>query len=179
MNRNFWGATAWAAMLAACGQGGSLSGGAGPRSDNTDRNAACAALGDAHTVFGADALTAGYRGLEGMAATCEFESASGDRAGEIITYTAQSLGAVTLDAKMAEVVRAWDAQTETPLASMPGVGDGGQIATDLPGYQTHIAFRKGGTLVLIAARSGDSNITGEALARQMAMAVNAALAAAP
>lgn len=170
--------TACVAILAACGPSGSHSGGAGPRSDNTDHNAACAALGDANAVFGAGAVVNGYPGLEGMDATCEFESASGDRGGEVITYTAQSLGAVTLDAKMTEIVQAWDAQTETPFAAVQGLGEGAQIANDLPGYQTQITFRKGDTLVLIAARSGANSPTGEALARQMATAVNGTLAAA-
>jgi hypothetical protein len=157
------------ATLSACGQGGGGSQSAGPASDNE----ACALLGDASAIFGANAQTIGYAGLDGMAATCEFASADGARGGDIITYTTQSLGAVTPQAKLAEIAQAWDAQTETPLAAIEGLGEEAQIAVDLPGYQTHIAFRKGDTLVLIAARSGDHSITGEALARRMATAAAA------
>jgi hypothetical protein len=163
-------AIAAVAALTACGPGGSQSSGGGASPAN---NAACALLGDASAQFGANAVVTGYPGLDGMAATCEFASADGARGGDIITYTAQSLGNVTTEAKMAEIVQAWDGQTETPIGDIADLGEGGKIATGLPGYQTHIAFRKGATLVLIAARSGDRSITGEALARRMAAAAAA------
>ncbi|MCA8885526.1 MAG: hypothetical protein KDA35_02815, partial [Hyphomonadaceae bacterium] len=78
---------------------------------------------------------------------------------------------VTLDAKTAEIIENWDAQTETPLAPVPELGEGAQIATDLVGYQTQILLRQGDRLILIMAGSGDSAITGEALARNMANAI--------
>ena len=66
------------------------------------------------------------------------------------------------------VTAGWDSQTETPLRSIDGLGEASQMAADLPGYQTQIAFRKGGSLVLISARSGDEAMTGEQIARAMA-----------
>lgn len=158
-----------AAMLAACGQGAQRDGGGASAS-----NEACTLLADTTPLFGASADVVGYAGLEGMAATCEFASADGARGGEIILYTTQSLGAVTPDAQLAEVLEKWDSQTETALALVEALGESARIATDLPGYQTHIAFRKGDTLILVAARSGADAITGEELARRMAQAINTA-----
>ncbi len=66
------------------------------------------------------------------------------------------------------VATGWDRQTETPLASLSGLGEASQMAVDLPGYQTQIAFVKGGSLVLVQARSGDNAISGEQIARAMA-----------
>jgi hypothetical protein len=151
--------------LAACGKGSEH----GPINASRD-NPSCALIGDATALFGAGAQHFGYPGLDTMAGTCELISADGKRSADIITYTADSLHGVTPQAQMQTVTAAWDAQTETPLASVPNLGDAAQIATDLPGYQTQIAFRKGGTLVLVAARSGDDSITGEQLARNMATA---------
>jgi len=166
ITRNLFLASCFAIALTACGpsSGGARGGGAGGLND------ACRALGDAAAIFGANANVQGYPGLDDMSGTCEFMSADGAHAGELILYTAQSLGAKTAEARMGEITAQWDTQTETPLAAIDGLGDAAQIATDLPGYQTHIAFRKGGSLVLIAARSGDEHLTGEALARRMAQA---------
>jgi len=85
-----------------------------------------------------------------------------------VLYTPASLGSVTAAAQMANVVKTWDAMSETPLAPVANVGDEAQIATDLPGYQTQIVFRKGDMLVTLLAWSGDPTMTGEALARRMA-----------
>lgn len=155
-----------AISLVACGQGGAGHDGARSDADND----ACALIGDASHIFGAGAQHFGYRGLDAMAATCEFISADGKRSADIITYSAESLHGVTPQAQMQTVTTAWDAQTETPLTAIDSLGDAAQIATNLPGYQTQIAFRKGGTLVLISARSGDDSITGEQLARNVATA---------
>jgi hypothetical protein len=132
-------------------------------------------LGDASALFGAGVQTYGYGGIDAMAETCEFISADGARGADVITYTPASLGTVTAQAQMQTILTAWDADTATPLATLEGLGDEAQMATDLPGYQTQIAIRKGGTLVLIAARSGDNTMTSEALARRMASAVAATL----
>lgn len=156
-----------ALTLAACGPSGGAHR-AGPTSDSI--NDACRTLGDASAIFGANADVRGYPGIEDMAGSCEFSSADGAHAGEIVLYTAQSLGAKTAEARMGEITALWDTQTQTPLAAVEGLGEGAQLATDLPGYQTQIAFRKGGALVLIMARSGDDHLTGEALARRMAQA---------
>lgn len=170
--RNHVLAAAFVLALAACGpSGGSARG--GPSSDHI--NDACRALGDAAAIFGAGADVRGYAGIDDMVGSCEFSSADGAHAGEIVLYTAQSLGAKSAETRMSEITQAWDAQTETPLAAVDGLGEAAQIATDLPGYQTQIAFRKGGSLVLIAARSGDDHLTGEALARRMAQATVANL----
>jgi len=154
-----------ALALASCGKAGER-GAANASRDNPS----CALIGDATALFGAGAQHFGYPGLDTMAGTCEFISADGKRSADIIAYTADSLHGVTPEAQMQTVTTAWDAQTETPLAAIDGVGDAAQIATDLPGYQTQIALRKGGTLVLISARSGDDGVTGEQLARNMAAA---------
>jgi hypothetical protein len=147
--------------LAACGQGGAgrLSGAA---SD------ACAMLGDPAPLFGADADVAGYRGIDQMAASCEFSAADGARAGEIVTYTAASLVGASPESKMQEFLQKWASQTATPLASVAGI-EGAQLATDLPGYQSQVAFVKHNVLVLIQAHTGDANTApGADLARRMA-----------
>jgi hypothetical protein len=163
-----------ALALAACGRSGGEHGG-GPTTARD--NAACALIGDGVQIFGAGAQHFGYGGLDTFAGSCEFNSADGKRGGEIILYTPESLYAVTPEAQMQTVTTAWDAQTQTPLAAVDGLGEAAQIATDLPGYQTQIAFRKGGSLVLVSARSGDDAITGEQIARSMAEAAAAHLAA--
>jgi hypothetical protein len=155
--------------LSACGRGGARSG-----PDSAAPGATCALVTNAADLFGAGFQAVEYGGTDGMAGTCELQSADGARGGDVLTYTAQSLGSVTLDAQLAETRAKWDGQTETALGSVEGLGEQSIIATDLPGYQTHIAFLKDGTLVLIAARSGDDRITGEALARAMAQSVSAA-----
>ena len=164
-------AIAMAITLAACGQGG-----AGGRPGGAADNEVCQLLTDPTALFGANATLAGYRGVEQMAASCEFSSANGARNGEIVTFTTASLGAgTTLAAKLQEITAKWATQTATPLAPVDGV-DGAQLATDLPGYQTQIAFIKGETLVLIQARTGDAATSkGAALARSMATTVAAAM----
>ena len=160
---------ALALVLVACGKPGGSHGGPTTAADN----AACALIGDGARIFGASAQHFGYQGIDAFAGSCEFNSADGRRGGEIILYTPQSLHGVTPEAQMQTITTAWDAQTETPLASVDGLGDAARIATDLPGYQTQIAFRKGGSLVLISARSGDDAMTGEQIARAMAQAAAA------
>jgi hypothetical protein len=163
-----------ALALGGCGPSGVGHGTTG----GAPNNGACALIPNANTLFGAGERSFGYAGLDAMAATCEFISADGKRGGDIITYTSESLHGVTPAAAMQTVTSAWDGQTETPLSAIDGLGEAAQIARDLPGYQTQIAFRKGPMLVLIAARSGDEAITGEQLARNMAAAAanNIALA---
>lgn len=163
--KSYWIFAAAVLALAACGK--SPEHGAANASRD---NPSCELIGDATALFGAGAQHFGYPGLDAMAGTCEFISADGRRSADIIAYTADSLHGVTPEAQMQTVTTAWDGQTETPLAAIDDLGDAAQIATDLPGYQTHIAFRKGGTLVLISARSGDDSVTGEQLARNMAAA---------
>lgn len=153
--------------LGACGQGGSSSGGRQEASGGGN----CALLTDVDAVFGADVQAVGGGHVEDIDATCQFTSADGARSGEIVTYTAASLGSVTVQAKYDEVVQKFDAQTETALAAVDGLGDAAQIATDLPGYQTQIVFRKGDTLVLIMGSSGDQAMNGEQIARAMATQV--------
>jgi hypothetical protein len=162
-----------AIMLAACGRGGHP--GAGARSDAD--NEVCRLLGDPTVLFGAGATSAGYRGIEQMAASCEFSSADGARAGEIVTFTAASLGpGATPAAKLQEITQKWATQTATPLAPVPELGDGARMATDLPGYQTQVAFVKNATLVLVQARTGDAaTAPGAALARSMARTAAASI----
>jgi hypothetical protein len=162
-----------AIALVACGKGAEH-GAANASRDNPS----CALIGDATALFGAGAQHFGYPGLDAMAGTCEFISADGKRSADIISYTPESLHGVTPEAQMQTITTDWDSQTETPLAAIDGLGDAAQVATDLPGYQTQLAFRKGGSLVLISARSGDDSITGEQLARNMATAAANSLGAA-
>jgi len=165
-----------ALALAACGQGGGSTHAGGPSA--SDPGPTCALVANATSLFGEDFVAAEYRAQDGMSGNCEFTSADGARGGDVLTYTAASLGNVTLDAQLTEARTKWDSQTETELGAIEGLGDQSIIATDLPGYQTHIAFVKNGTLVLIAARSGNDDMTGEALARAMAQSVSGALPAA-
>lgn len=165
-----------ALALAACGGGGGSTHAGGP--SVSDPGPTCALVADASSLFGDGFVAAEYRPSDGMSGNCEFASADGARGGDVLTYSTQSLGSMTLAAQLAETRTAWDNQTETELGAIEGLGDQSIIATDLPGYQTHIAFVKNGVLVLIAARSGNDDMTGEALARAMAQSVSGALPAA-
>lgn len=129
---------------------------------------ACALLGDASAIFGKGAVAAPDDGLDDMVGVCRVQSADGRFTGDVVVYD----GAKAADHYKAALAQ-WDGWTETPLATVDGVGDEAQIATDLPGYQTQIAFRKGERVVLIAGRSGDAKITGEDVARRMAKAAAA------
>lgn len=155
--------------LAACGGGGGEKSRAAPGEVDV-----CALIAAPEALFGADAEIIGGAGDDAMAGVCQWQSADGRRGGDAIVYTAHSLGDVTLDARMAEIVAAWDGLTETPLAPVEGLGEAAQIAIDLPGYQTQIVFKKGDRLVLILGRSGDPALEGEALARAMASAIASA-----
>ncbi|MFT3729358.1 MAG: hypothetical protein QM759_16155 [Terricaulis sp.] len=160
-------AAAFVLALAACGQSGT--GGAGGSSANS---ATCQLLGDPTPLFGANAIASGYGKLAGGAvpASCEFQSADGAKAGEVVTIENAT------PAQLQETLQKWDAQTETPLAPVDGLGEGAQMATDLPGYQTQIAFLKGTTLVLIQARTSELESAHSAdLAKRMAAAVAGAL----
>jgi hypothetical protein len=156
-------------VAAACGKASAPSS-AGP----VAHREACALIAAPEALFGAGAVAAGDDGLGDMAGYCRFESADGARNGELILYTAASLGAVKPADRMAETVTKWDAMTQTPLAPIDDLGDAAQIATDLPGYQTQIVFTKADQLVLISAASGDTKMSGAALARAMAKAATAA-----
>lgn len=164
-------ATSLILALAACGRGGARPDQASSGGGN------CALLTDADAILGAGAVATGARGLEGMDGSCHWDSADGTRSADLVTYTTASLGSTTLDAKMAETIEKWDALTETPLAPAEGLGEGAQIATDLPGYQVQIVFRKGDTLVLVLGSSGDSAVTSEQIARRVAASVAGALPA--
>lgn len=163
---------ALALALAACGQGAT-------RTEHAASAGACPLLGDTGSLFGQDVEALGDNGFDTMAATCELASADGTRSGDVITYTTASLGDMTLEARLAEVVESWDADTLSDLQPVAGLGDDARLATDLPGYQTQIVFRKGDTLVMVAAHSGDEALSGEALARAMATAVAANIPDAP
>jgi hypothetical protein len=153
-------ATAFA--LTACGQAG------GPSADAADP---CAMLGDVTPLFGAGATLEVDRGPGDIAGICRVQSADARRGGDLVFFEG---GKVTAAERFDQAVKKWDASTETPLAPIDGLGDASQIALDLPGYQTQIAFRKGERVVLIAGRSGDNEIASEAIARGMARAAAAA-----
>jgi hypothetical protein len=155
----------FALTLAACGKAP-----APGAAQSAANNEACALVAAPESVFGAGVTTEGDRGLDDMAGYCRLQSADGARYGEIILYTAASLGAVKPADRMAETAAKWDAMTQTPLAPVEGLGDAAQIAADLPGYQAQIVFAKGDKLVLVSARSGDAKMAGEALARALAKA---------
>ncbi len=166
-------AFACAAALAACGQGAQRPGGPGASDE------ACALIAQPEAIFGANVEQVGYGRLETMAASCQFQSADGTRSGEVVISNAASLGAVTPEANLAETIEKWDAQTETALAPVEGVGEDARIATDLPGYQTQIVFRQGGAVVMVAGSSGDAAMSGEQIARRLAQAASQSLATAP
>jgi hypothetical protein len=153
-------------VITACGKA------AGPTA-TAAHSEACALVSAPDAVLGAGAVAAGDDGLDDMAGYSSFQSADGARAGEVILYTAASLGAVTPAARMTEIVGKWDAMTETPLAPVEGLGDAAQVATGLPGGQTQIVFAKGDKLVLVSGRSGDAAMTSEALANALAKAAAA------
>lgn len=155
-------------VLAACGQGG----GGSPLRGEVD---ACALLGSPDVLFGAGAEALASDGERGMAGVCQLLSADGRRGGDIIVFTPASLGATAPAAFVAETAMKWDSFTDNAIEPVAGLGDEAQIATDMYGYQTQIVLRKGDRVALIAARSGDAALNGEALARRMAEAAAAAL----
>lgn len=160
------------AALAACGQGGQ------PRSGPGASSEACALIADPQAIFGEGAEQVGYGRLDTMAASCEFQSADAHRSGEVIISTPASLGGATAEANMAATIERWDAQTETPLAPVEGLGEDARIATDLPGYQTQIVFRQNGNVVMVMGSSGDQAMSGEDIARRLAQAASQSLAGA-
>ena len=162
---------ALAALLVACGQG------SGPSSQRAASNEACALIEDAAAIFGANADVVANEGDAPIAADCQFTSADGTRYGEVVLFNAQSLGAVTPQAQVATLATGWDGATETPLAAVEGLGEEAQRATDLPGGQTQIAFRKGANVVAVLGSSGDAQMSGDQIARALAAAAAAKLPA--
>ena len=153
--------------LAACGQGGGAS-----APGEID---ACALLGSPDALFGAGAEALVSAGERDMAGVCQLLSADGRRSGDIIVYTADSLGSVEPAAYLEQTAEKWDGFTDGTIEPIADLGDEARIATDMSGYQTQIVLRKGDRVALIAARSGDPALDGEALARRMAQAAVAAL----
>lgn len=156
-------------FLSACG-GGSGSGGA--TDDSAANNPACLLLADAAATFGEGAVVDGYEGPSPITASCAFSSADGVRSGEIVLFTAESMGAVTPADQVASLVEAWDGATETALQPVAELGEGAQLATDLPGYQTQIVFTKGESVIAVMGSSGDSAMSGEQIARAIAQAAS-------
>jgi len=130
----------------------------------------CAMTAQPDALFGPHAEGVTGAKLDAFAGSCSWRSADGRRGGDVVLYTAQSMGSTTPAEQLHHLAQAWDATTETPLAPVAGLGDEAQIATDLPGYQTQIVWRKGDKVAAVLAWSGDPAITGEALARRMAHA---------
>jgi hypothetical protein len=155
--------------LAACGAGG----GGQAADDSAANNAACALIADAEATFGEGAAITGYDGPAPIAASCEFASADGVRSGEVVLFTQETLGAVTPADQIATLLQSWDDATETALQPVPELGAEAQLATDLPGYQTQIAFVKGQTVIAAMGSSGDNAMSGERIARALAMAAAA------
>ncbi len=166
--RTFGLGLALAALLSACGPSGDSKGQA-PSAEARHVDA-CALIADPSALFGAGAEAIDSPGYDAMAGVCQWQSADGRRGGDLIIYTAASLGAVAAPAQLATLTESWDATTETPLEALEGIGDEAQLATELPGYQAQIAFRKGDIVVAIAARSGDPAINDVVLATRMAQA---------
>lgn len=155
--------------LAACGPGSQ--GSAGGRGAGASA-AACQSIGDPAALFGANAVVTGYASSSGGAVpeSCEITSADGAKAGEVVTIA----GATA--AQMQEITQKWATQTTTPLAAVDGLGEGAQMATDLPGYQTQIAFFKNNTIVLIQARTAElASGPSASLAKRMATTVAASM----
>lgn len=166
--RNAWIIAFAALVLAACGPGG-VAGGAGAREN------ACALVPAPESIFGRGAVAEDDGVIAKMAGSCRFAAADARRTGDLIVYTAGSVGGTqALAARYAEVAAEWRKMTATPLAPLPEIGAQAQLAVDLPGYQTQILFLNGDRLVLIMGGSGDPRMSGEAIARAMAKAVAAA-----
>lgn len=163
-------AIAMGVALASCGQGGG--GPAAPEAMTTA--GACALVTQPDAVFGAGASAVPANDLPGATGSCSFASTDGLRSGDIIAYSAQSLGATTPDAQIASLSSRWAENGVTP-AAVEGLGDSAQIAVGLPGDQTQIVLRKGDNLATIVATSGDPALTSEQLARDVAAQVAAAL----
>ena len=158
---------ALAATLAACGQGG------GGRGETSASNEACALVADAAAIFGPDAQIVANAGDAPIAAVCQFSSADGSRSGEVLLFTTASMGAANPADQFATLTQTWDSATETPLQPIENLGEEAQLATDLPGYQTQIAFRQGAHVVAVLGSSGDARMSGEQIARALATAAAA------
>ncbi len=148
-------------LLASCGQGG------GGAQQSAAEPQTCALAPDVSAIFGADAGVVAHANDGAIAADCSFTSADGARTGGVMLFTPASLGSVTAAAKVAELAQSWDTQTETPLEPVE-IGEGGQIAKDLAGYQTQIVFSAGGSVVAVMGSSGDDAMNGEQIARALA-----------
>lgn len=159
------------AVLAACGQPGQ-----GPASPVASTEA-CDLIGHPQAIFGEGLEQVGYGRVGAMAATCSFQSADGRRSGDVLVSTPESRGGESAEAIMADAIERWDAQTDTPLAPLEGLGEEARIAVDLQGYQTQIVFRRNGAVVMVMGSSGDPAMSGEAIARRLAEAASQALAA--
>ena len=158
---------AFAATLAACGQGG------GSRSESAASNEACALITDAAAIFGENPQMVATRGDAPIAADCQFTSADGSRSGDVMVFNAASMGATNPADQFATLTQAWDGATETPHAPIENLSDEAQMAIDLPGYQTQIVFRQGGNVVAVLGSSGDAQMSGEQIARALALAAAA------
>lgn len=157
-------------MLAGCGQQTARQTDQQAAQSMQSSDGACALLSQPAQLFGAEYASFSYDDIEGAEGSCEIRSADGLRAGELIHFTATNA-----QAKMAEIADQFDADTATALADVSGVGDAAKLATDLPGYQAQIVFRKGDDVVAMLARSGDPETTAADLARQLAAQVTANL----
>jgi hypothetical protein len=162
-----------AALLASCGpSGGGAGGGAAD-------NQTCALISDAATIFGEGVDIVGHANDGAIAADCQFTSANGARTGAVMLFTQQSLGATAADAQFTELVQTWDAQTDTPLEPVEGLGDQAQLARDLPGYQTQIVIRSGGSIIAVLGNSGEGAMSGEQIARTLAAQALASASSSP
>ncbi|MDX2275708.1 MAG: hypothetical protein NW206_09690 [Hyphomonadaceae bacterium] len=158
--------------LSGCG-GGDGGAGAGPDPEVAN-NPACMLVADPADIFGENADIVGYEGPAPIAASCGFTSADGTRSGDVVLFTTQTMGAISRDGQVAALVESWDAATETPLELVAELGEGAQLAKDLPGYQTQIVFTKGDDVIAVLGSSGDAVMSGEQIARALAAAANAA-----
>lgn len=164
-------ALAFAAMLAACGQGSAPAD--APLASQVAEGA-CALVTDPDTVFGPNVQATASSDLSGADGGCTWSSADGLRTADLIHYTTQSLAGATLDAQATIITDAW---TANGVSGQPleGVGDSSQIATGLTGESAQAVVRKGDHLVVVVANSGDAAQNSEAMVRQIAAQAAAAL----
>ena len=163
--RKLLGLTVTAILVSACGGDG---GGAAGPDPSAASNPACMLIADAVPIFGENADIVGYEGPPPIAASCAFASADGTRSGDVVLFSTAPAE------QLATLVEAWDGATETPLEPVAELGEGAQLAKDLPGYQTQIVFVKGDTVIAVMGSSGDATMNGEQIARALAAAANAA-----
>lgn len=153
-----------AAALAACGQSG---GAGGPQGAS---GAPCPILANASAALGAPAP--GIDVAEsGMAMACQWRTEDGAIDASFIAYGPG--GEDTADARMTRLVGEWSANASYPAEQIAGLGDAATLVKGMGGNQAQIVMRKGESVALVLASSGNARLDSEAAVRRLAAAVAA------